>query len=162
MYNTIQTKVLFVCLGNICRSPTAEGVFSKVVNDANLSEQIKVDSAGTGNWHIGHPPDNRAIKAAALRGIDISGLRARQVSASDMHVFDYIIAMDNQNLADLKQLSIPSHHYKINLFLSYADQYDDSEVPDPYYGGNQGFETALNMIENASEGLLKKIKHDHG
>ncbi len=162
MYNTIQTKILFVCLGNICRSPMAEGVFSKVVNDANLSEQIKVDSAGTGNWHIGHPPDNRAIKAVALRGIDISGLRARQVSANDMHAFDYIIAMDNQNLADLKQLCIPSHHYKINLFLSYADQYDDSEVPDPYYGGNQGFETALSMIENASEGLLKKIKHDHG
>ncbi len=162
MHNNISTKVLFVCLGNICRSPTAEGVFRKTVNNVGLSDQILVDSAGTGSWHIGHPPDSRAIEAASLRGIDLTNLRARKVTSKDITEFDYIIAMDNQNLSDLRRLSETHNHHKINLFLSYTEQYGEIEVPDPYYGGAQGFETVLDMIEDASQGLLASIRRDHG
>ena len=155
------TKVLFVCLGNICRSPTAEGVFRQIVSQSALANEIFIDSAGTGNWHIGHPPDQRAIETAALRGINLSDLKARQVVSNDIQEFDYIIAMDNQNLYDLKSLSDSACHHKIKLFLSYADQYDEAEVPDPYYGGAQGFSHVIDMIENASHGLLKEIELKH-
>ncbi len=156
------TKVLFVCLGNICRSPTAEGVFKHIVEKTGLTNQIFIDSAGTGSWHIGNPPDRRAIDAAALRGIDISELKARQVTAVDAVEFDYLIVMDNQNLYDLRNLSDRAYHHKINLFLSYADNYSESEVPDPYYGGSQGFSRVLDMIEDASQGLLHEIRQNHG
>jgi len=154
-------KVLFVCLGNICRSPTAEGVFRSVVEQAGLSDQILVDSAGTGNWHIGSPPDRRAIDTAALRNIDLSILKARQVSKEDIAVFDYIIAMDNQNLLDLRSIADAEHHHKLNLFLTFADRYTELEVPDPYYGGNQGFSHVIDMIEAASNGLLHHIKQNN-
>ncbi len=162
MQNNYPVKVIFICLGNICRSPTAEGVFSKTVNNAGLSDRILIDSAGTGSWHIGHPPDARAIDAAALRNIDLTGLRARKVTPQDIVEFDYIIAMDNQNLSDLRRLNDTSHHHKINLFLSYAEQYSEIEVPDPYYGGALGFEKVLDMIEDASQGLLATIQRDYG
>ena len=151
-------KVLFVCLGNICRSPSAEGVFRKLVEDAGLRDTIKTDSVGTGNWHIGHPPDSRAIQAAAERGIDISDLRARQLSQTDTVEFDYILAMDNQNLADIEHIADQQHHNKIHLFLDFAQDYEELEVPDPYYGGNQGFDNVLDMIENAAAGLLTTIQ----
>ena len=155
-------KVLFVCLGNICRSPSAEGVFRKLVIDENLSENILTDSAGTGAWHIGHAPDSRAIYTALQRGIDLSDLRARQVSAVDFSTFDYIIAMDEQNYADLERLSGESSQDKISLFMDYAENFTDTEVPDPYYGGDNGFEVVLDMIEDAAQGLLKTIQAHHG
>ena len=150
-------KVLFVCLGNICRSPSAEGVFQKGVTDAGLSAQFEVDSAGTGSWHIGNPPDKRAQAAALARGIDLSGLRARQVRFDDFAHFDYIIAMDRSNLANLKQQSHRQYAGKIRLFLEFAWGTDLSEVPDPYYGGEKGFDFALDLIEDASQGLLQHI-----
>ena len=157
-------NVLFVCLGNICRSPTAEGVFRKIVTEAGHLDKIQIDSAGTSNWHIGQPPDSRAIAAAQNRNIDISGLKARQVSASDLAEFDYVIAMDNENLENLIRLAkqANTNGNNVKLFLSFADQYDDIEVPDPYYGGELGFDKVLDMIENASQGLLNTILKEHG
>ena len=156
-------SVLFICLGNICRSPTAEGVFRKIVAQANLTHEIDVDSAGTSNWHIGHGPDSRAISSALSRGIDISALKARQVTVQDLVDYDYILAMDNQNLKNLMTIadeaSVNNSHIK--LLLSYADRYNETEVPDPYYGGDQGFNEVLDMIENASQGLLKTIIDQH-
>ena len=150
--------MLFICLGNICRSPTAEGVFRQTVSQSKLADKIHIDSAGTSDWHIGHPPDRRAIESAALRGIDLSNLKARQVVTNDMLEFDYIIAMDNENLRNLKNLCDSTYHHKIKLFLSYADKYSETEVPDPYYGGAGGFSGVLDMIENASQGLLREIE----
>lgn len=147
-------KVLFVCLGNICRSPTAHAVFEALVKREGLQEQIEVDSAGTGDWHIGHPPDKRAAAAAARRGFDMSALRARQFSAVDFSHFDYILAMDEKNLADIQALAPVSHRATVKLFLEYTSHFSEREVPDPYYGGDAGFEHVLDMIEDASQGLL--------
>lgn len=152
-----QTHVLFVCLGNICRSPTAEGVFRNLVKKRGLESQITIDSAGTGDWHIGKGADVRAAKAALTRGYDLSSLRARQAIADDFHQFDYILAMDNANLRDLKQLAPKDYAGQLALFLDFSSQSDYSEVPDPYYGGEQGFELVLDLIEDASEGLLQHI-----
>ena len=150
-------RVLFVCLGNICRSPTAEGVFRKVVESRGLDAGFEIDSAGTGDWHIGAPPDRRARDAAARRGIDLSGLRARQTGATDMAVFDYIIAMDRDNYADLQRTAGAQHQHKVHLFLDLSPNTELDEVPDPYYGGEQGFDQALDLIELACNDLLDHI-----
>ena len=148
-------SVLFVCLGNICRSPTAEGIFRDLVEREGLAEQIGIDSAGTSNWHIGEPPDSRAIQAAADRGIDISGLRARQAIAADFERFDYVLAMDQENYQKLRQLSSRKVD-NLHLLMEFADDAVTTEVPDPYYGS--GFPEVFSMIEQASNGLLADIK----
>ncbi|MFL1465445.1 low molecular weight protein-tyrosine-phosphatase [Marinobacter sp. HN1S83] len=150
-------NVLFVCLGNICRSPSAEGVFRHVVRNAGLEDMIHIDSCGTGDWHVGNAPDGRARQKALQRGIDISGLRARQFHASDLERFDYILVMDRQNLADVRDIWRQNGGTEPELFLSYGRS-DHDEVPDPYYGGDQGFEIVLDLIEDASEGLLDAIR----
>ena len=154
-------NVLFVCLGNICRSPTAEGVFSALVNNEGLSQSIQVDSAGTGAWHSGSPPDHRAQAAALERGYDLSSQRARKVKDTDFHRFNYIIAMDRQNHLDLSAIAPREMHSRIRLFLTFAPELMVKEVPDPYYGGVKGFDEVLNLIEEASRGLLQDILRNH-
>jgi protein-tyrosine phosphatase len=151
-------KVLFVCLGNICRSPTAEGVFRAQVAAAGLSDVISIDSAGTAAWHIGKAPDQRAQAAASRRGYDLTELRGRQVAVADFGEFDFILAMDRSNLADLQAQCPAEHRPKVRLFLSFSSQWQDHEVPDPYYGGAEGFDHVLNMVEDAGIGLLEVIR----
>lgn len=154
---TEPVKVLFVCLGNICRSPSAEGVFRKVVAQAGLDDRVVIDSCGTGDWHVGKAPDRRATAAARKRGIDISGLRARQFRSEDLDEFDYVLVMDRQNLADVREVWRQNGGTEPALFLEYGQSGED-EVPDPYYGGEQGFEQVLDMIDEASRGLLQHIR----
>lgn len=151
-------KVLFVCMGNICRSPTAEGVFGKLVEQAGYADRIVIDSAGTHDYHIGRPPDERAQAAAARRGFDISRLRGRQASRDDIARFDYVLAMDDENRAHLLALAPEGHEHKIQLLLTYASRATDRHVPDPYYGGVNGFDRVLDLIEDAAEGLLGEIR----
>ena len=150
------TSVLFVCLGNICRSPTAEGVFRQLTV-SKATQGIEIDSAGTSDWHIGSPPDNRARQAAIQRGIDLGDMRGRQIQDLDFEKFDYIIAMDHANLRDLISQAPDQYQHKLHLFLSFADRTDIEEVPDPYYGGANGFDQVIDLIEHASEGLLNHI-----
>ena len=150
------TSILFVCMGNICRSPTAEGVFRHHVTEAGLGDRIVVDSAGTHAYHVGSPPDRRAHAAAEGRGISLVDIRARRVSAEDFERFDYIIAMDEENVADLKEESPAEHHSKVRLFLEFSSS-GQREVPDPYYGGTSGFERVLDLVEDASRGLLETL-----
>lgn len=147
-------KVLFVCMGNICRSPTAEAVFRAKVVAAGLSEYIQIDSAGTHDYHIGSQPDNRTQIAAKQRGYDLSALRGRQVTAQDFQNFDYVLAMDLANLTILQRLRPADSNSHLGLFLAYARSHSQREVPDPYYGGAAGFERVLDMVEDAAEGLL--------
>lgn len=151
-------NVLFVCMGNICRSPTAEGVFTQLVQDKNLAHCFSIDSAGTHAYHVGNPPDARAQRAALNRGVDISHLRGRKVTFGDFEDFDFILAMDNDNHSILMQACTLQHQHKIYYFLNFAPQLNIHEVPDPYYGGEQGFERVLDMIEAASEGFLKHLQ----
>lgn len=151
-------KVLFVCLGNICRSPTAHGTFRKLVKDNKLEKFIFVDSAGTAPYHVGKSPDSRARSTAKSRGIEISDLRARQVKKADFKEFDYIIPMDKENLADLMAICPEEDRGKIKLFLSFAKDSRFEEVPDPYYGGQAGFELVFDLAQQASEGLLEYIQ----
>lgn len=153
-------KVLFICLGNICRSPTAEGVFRRLLARENLESRVQVDSAGTAAYHLGSPPDERAREAALRRGIDLSAIRGRQAEPSDIELFDYILAMDRENHADLLAIA-GEHGHKVRLFMEYAAHFEESEVPDPYYGGPNGFERVLDMIEDASEGLLRALRQEH-
>ena len=148
--------VLFVCLGNICRSPTAHGVFQKIIDDQNICHLFQVDSAGTAAWHIGKNPDPRSQAAAHLREYDLSCLRARQVVVEDFEKFDYILAMDSENLRNLQAISPMEHQSKLALFLDFSDM-NEREVPDPYYGGSGGFEHVLDLVESASLGFLKKL-----
>lgn len=154
-------SVLFVCLGNICRSPSAHGVFRKYVADAGLSERVEVDSAGTGDWHIGKAPDRRAMAAAAARDIAIDDLRARQVNADDLARFDYVLAMDADNLEGLQQLARQGEGVcaRIALFTDFSSSYRGEPVPDPYFGGEDGFEHVLDMIDDAAAGLLADMQN---
>ena len=152
------TRILFVCMGNICRSPTAEGVTGKLLINNRLESFIKVDSAGTHGYHIGEPPEPRSCEAAMKRGIDLSGLRARKVVPEDFERFDLLLAMDHVNLALLKRSARPEHHAKLGLFMSYASRFDTDDVPDPYYGGEQGFELVLDMAEDAARGLIEALQ----
>lgn len=154
-------NVLFVCMGNICRSPTAEGVFAHKVKEAGLDDVIGIDSAGTHAYHVGEPPDRRAQQAASARGFDIGYICARRASTGDFEQFDYVLAMDYDNLENLKAICAPENKNKLKLFLEYASFDDIKEVPDPYYGGAQGFERVLDMVEDASEGLLNAIREQH-
>jgi protein-tyrosine phosphatase len=152
-------KVLFVCLGNICRSPAAEGVFLKMVNDAGLAKQIHVDSAGTGGWHVGDAPDSRMIHHAKQRGYDLTQLEARQFSEEDFSKFDYILTMDNSNLKNVLNLDVKrQHHAKVKPLVNYCKIHEVKEVPDPYYDRDEGFNHVLDLIEDACAELLLKIK----
>lgn len=153
-------RILFVCMGNICRSPTAEGILRAKLAAAGLAEAVELDSAGTGDWHVGKAPDSRAIRAAAGRGYDISDLRARQVTAEDFQRFDLILAMDHDNLAWLEQLR-PEDGVVPELFLARQGLAVD-EVPDPYYGGAAGFERVLDLLEDACDGLVAEVAARHG
>ncbi len=152
-----QVKVLFVCTGNICRSPTAEGVFKHHVKEAGLAGLVLSDSAGTHSYHVGEPPDPRTQQAASRRGYDLSALRARQVSRSDFSEFDYVLAMDQANLLALERLCPPQHSNRLKLFMEFSRDAAVREVPDPYYGGTQGFERVLDLVEQASKGFLKYL-----
>jgi len=154
-------KVLFVCLGNICRSPTAEGVFRKLVRDHGLADRVTVGSAGTGGWHVGEPPDGRAVEAAGRRGVDLSGIRARQAKRGDFKRFDYVVAMDVENLRSLARICPEGERHRLHLFLDFAPELGRRDVPDPFYGGGDGFEAVLDMVEAAAEGLLLHIREKH-
>lgn len=154
-------SILFVCMGNICRSPTAEGVFRKLAREAGLEDRLHIDSAGTHSYHIGSPPDARAGAAAIGRGYDLSSLRGRQVAGRDFIDFDYILAMDRDNLANLQSICPPEHARKVSLFLEFSANFSEREVPDPYYGGPQGFEHVLDLVEDAARGLLQKLEREH-
>lgn len=153
-------RILFVCLGNICRSPTAEGVFRRLLAHENLESAIEVDSAGTHAYHVGSPPDQRAREAALRRGVDLSAIRGRRTEPADIEAFDYILAMDRENLDNLTAIAGDRAH-NIRLFMEYSTKFDEREVPDPYYGGANGFERVLDMIEDASEGLLRELRRTH-
>lgn len=150
-------KVLFVCMGNICRSPTAEAVFRKCVRDVQLDSRITIDSAATGGWHVGKRPDQRACQAAARRGYDLSALRARQVAVEDFQRFDLILAMDHDNLERLQALRPSGSRVELDLFLRRYNL-DEEAVPDPYFGGEEGFEQVLDLVEKASAALLDEIR----
>jgi len=153
--------VLFVCTGNICRSPSAEGVFRALVERHGLAERIGIDSAGTHAYHIDEPPDPRAQEAARERGVDLSTLRGRQAEPEDFRRFDYLLAMDRENHADLLAICPPGAEGRVRLFLDFAPELGEREVPDPYYGGVASFELVLDMIEAASAGLLAHLRDNH-
>jgi protein-tyrosine phosphatase len=153
----VTQRVLFVCLGNICRSPTAEGVLRGIAARDFPGLPLSVDSAGTADYHVGEPPDRRTVAAARRRGYELSSLRARRVTSSDFASFDYILAMDRANLAELEQLSPGVTGARLGLFLEYAPQLELAEVPDPYYGGIEDFERVLDLCEAAARGLLLRI-----
>jgi protein-tyrosine phosphatase len=161
MNNKGNIQVLFVCMGNICRSPTAHGVFEALVKANGLADQIVVDSAGTHAYHVGEQPDGRSQQTALAKGIDLSYQRARKVHQDDMYQYDYIIAMDRSNYRDLAAMCPNGLGKKLHLFLDFAHELQEDEVPDPYYGGKRGFENVFNMVELASEGLLDDIRIKH-
>lgn len=150
--------VCFVCLGNICRSPSAEAVMRELVAQARLADRIVIDSAGTGDWHIGQPPDERAQRAAKKRGYDLSDLRGRQVAAEDFARFDLFIVMDDANASALAAVCPPEHRDKIRLLMEFATLDDSRVVVDPYFGGDDGFERVLDQCEDACAGLLKTLR----
>ncbi|HEU4602490.1 MAG TPA: low molecular weight protein-tyrosine-phosphatase [Steroidobacteraceae bacterium] len=151
-------RILFVCMGNICRSPTAEGVFRRVMQVHAPDLKIEIDSAGTHEYHVGSAPDRRAVAAAARRGIDLSGLRARHVSEADFERFDLILAMDEENLLELRRRARGEHHQRIRLMMEFAPSALSRSVPDPYYGGPEGFENVLDLLEEAAQGLLEYVR----
>lgn len=151
-------KVLFVCMGNICRSPTAEGVLRSLLYQHRLDDKVEVDSAGTHGYHVGEAPDQRTQRAAAVRSYDLSNMRARKVAAQDLDYFDLILAMDHNNLDVLMRICPPEKHDRLGLLMSYSKNFEDDEVPDPYYGLGHGFDLVLDMIEDAAAGLLESIK----
>jgi len=153
----VQHRLLFACLGNICRSPMAEGVLRQVAEEEGVLHLFEIDSAGMGDWHKGQAPDHRAQKAALARGVDISAQSARKVELEDFDDFDLILAMDGSNIADLQDIAPHAARHKIRRFLDYAPHLDEQDVPDPYYGGEAGFDHALDLIEAAARGLLAEL-----
>lgn len=154
-------RVLFVCMGNICRSPTAQGVFEKLVRDAGLQDRIDIDSAGTHAYHVGEQPDRRSQATARGRGIDLSTQRARRVNGNDFGMFDYVLAMDSDNHEILADACPPEYRDRLFRFLEFAPELG-RDVPDPYYGGPQGFENVFDMVETAGRNLLAHIRERHG
>ena len=160
-WNSMSIGVLFVCLGNICRSPTAHGVFQHMVDQAGLADRIRIDSAGTQDYHPGKPPDPRSMRAARRRGYDLGSLRARQVRQRDFTEFDYLLAMDGDNHQDLLQLCPPDKLDRVHMLLSFAEGLGVDSVPDPYYGpGEEGFEQVLDLVEVACAGLLTRLRRE--
>lgn len=157
-----KVSVLFVCMGNICRSPTAEGVFRSLVREVGLDELIEIDSAGTHAYHVGEPADRRARAAAAQRGYELDGIRARRVKDEDFERFDRILAMDEDNLQILESIAQPDSRAKLGLFLEHAGAADTREVPDPYYGGPAGFDRVLDLVEEGAAGLLAELRRELG
>ena len=153
-------KVLFICMGNICRSPTAHGVFRQMVADKNLSNQITVDSAGTHAYHVGNSPDRRSMQAALSRGFDLSDLTARQLDDYDFEEFDYLLVADDDNFHLTKESCPIEHRHKIKYMLEFATRSAIKEVPDPYYGHGNGFDRVLDLLEDACEGLLKEVENE--
>ncbi len=154
-------KVLFICMGNICRSPTAEGVFRHLVQQQGHDDWIITDSAGTHAYHIGEQPDRRSQQVAMTRGISLTDLRARKVISDDFNEFDYILAMDNENYQILSQICPDGVESKLRLFLDFSQEFSETQVPDPYYGGEKGFEHVFDLVESASRGLLEDILKRH-
>ncbi|HDY85106.1 hypothetical protein LCGC14_0524070 [marine sediment metagenome] len=154
-------KVLFVCMGNICRSPTAEGVFNKVIADMGTTDRFVVDSAGTHAYHVGEPSDPRSQQMARSRGIDLSNIRARKVMQSDFEHFDYILAMDTDNYNILIDACPSDYLHKVKLFLEYAADRKEQDVPDPYYGGQNGFTHVFDLVEDASNGFYNTVINQH-
>ncbi len=151
-------KVLFVCLGNICRSPTAQGVFTRQVTDAGFSDRVLIDSAGTSGWHIGEEPDSRSCAAAHAIGYDLSFIRSRQIRKDDFIEQDLILAMDRENLRALSEICPATQQHKLKLFLDYSDDIETTEVPDPYYGGSGGFSRVLALVEHGGLALLQHLQ----
>lgn|SRR5690554_4979632 len=154
------TRILFICMGNICRSPSAEGVFRQVIREQGDEHLFEIDSAGTHDYHVGKAPDRRSQQAALRRGVDISGLRARQAIAEDFYRYDLLIAMDHENLANLRAIAPAGLEGKLRLLLDFATDVEESEVPDPYYGGPQGFEHVLDLIERGAYGLWQAVREE--
>jgi len=161
MSQSTKVKVLFVCMGNICRSPTAHGVFRYLVAEAGLEARIEIDSAGTHGYHVGEPPDERARETALARGVDIGDLRARRAEPEDFLYYDYILAMDQDNYHSLARICPRGMERKLLLLMDYAPDLRRREVPDPYYGGQQGFDQVFDLVEAAARGLLADITRRH-
>ena len=153
-------RVVFVCLGNICRSPTAEGVFRHLVEQQGLSEHIAADSSGTSGWHNGEPPDRRSQQSAMARGIDLSGLRSRKARPEDFHKFNYVLAMDSSNFDNLQAMCPPGYEDRLHMFMKFAPEFGRPDIPDPYY--EDGFDGVFDMLEAASKRLLAEIRDRHG
>ena len=161
MSQSTKVKVLFVCMGNICRSPTAHGVFRYLVAEAGFEARIEIDSAGTHGYHVGEPPDERATETALARGVDIGDLRARRAEPEDFLYYDYILAMDQDNYHSLARICPRGMERKLLLLMDYAPDLRRREVPDPYYGGQQGFDQVFDLVEAAARGLLADITRRH-
>lgn len=155
------TSILFVCMGNICRSPAGENVMRALLAEAGLDEMVRCDSAGTIGYHTGHAPDNRMTAAGRKRGLAMTG-KARKVTADDIDDFDLILVMDNANHAELMELVTPSNRHKVKRFCDYCIEHPDTEVPDPYYGGDQGFEHVLDLLQDGCAQILKEVQKSHG
>jgi protein-tyrosine phosphatase len=155
-------RVLFVCMGNICRSPTAHGVFEAKVREAGLADRVEVDSAGTHSYHVGAPPDHRSQAHALKRGFDLSTQRARQLTPEDFETFDLVLVMDWENLVTAERLCPPARAKKLRRFAEFFQQHDSPVVPDPYQGGADGFEHVLDLVEDGSAGLLAHVRRELG
>jgi protein-tyrosine phosphatase len=155
-------KILFVCMGNICRSPTAEGVFRRKLREKSLEDKVDVASAGTHGYHVGEAPDQRTQRAAARRGYDLSTIRARKIAPQDTDYFDLILAMDRNSLEALHLVCPPERYDRLGLFMAYSKNFEDDEVPDPYYGLGQGFDLVLDMVEDATDGLVELVEEREG
>jgi protein-tyrosine phosphatase len=156
----LRTSILFVCMGNICRSPTAEGVFLKTLEDRAPDLDVEVDSAGTHSYHVGHAPDRRAQDAARARGVDLSSLRARLVIEEDFSRFDLVLAMDDDNVAELHEICPVEYRSRVRLLMDFAPTETQRFVPDPYYGGGNGFEKVLDLVESAARGLIDELRRE--
>jgi protein-tyrosine phosphatase len=151
-------KVLFVCMGNICRSPMAHGIFESRINEAGIGHLVQVDSAGTHAYHVGSPPDDRAQRTAMARGVDLSRQRARLLEPEDFERFDLVLVMDEDNLEHALRICPSQYSERVRLLLDFAEGFHDREVPDPYYGGQAGFERVIHMVESAVDGLVEELK----